>query len=74
MGYCFVFFFASGSNLVRIIYQEKIGQKKRVKEQIGGSLVVRIPGAGVQFVHFLEPKFRTRKTWAISFEEHIPWE
>lgn len=53
MGYFFFFFFfASGSNLVRIIYQEKIGQKKRVKEQRGGSLVVRIPGAGVQFVHF----------------------
>lgn len=53
MGYCFFFFFfASGSNLVRIIYQEKIGQKKRVKERIGGSLVVRIPGAGVPLVHF----------------------
>ena len=54
MGYCFFFFFffASGSNLVRIIYQEKIGQKKRVKERIEGSLVVRIPGAGVPFVHF----------------------
>lgn len=34
-----------------IIYQEKLGQKKRVKEQRGGSLVVRIPGAGIQFVH-----------------------
>lgn len=53
MGYCFVFFFfAAGSNLFMIIYQKKLGQKKRVKEQRGGSLVVRIPGAGIQFVHF----------------------